>query len=402
MSSREPAAETAARTRETLAGGAPGETGDFRLEGTDGPARAGLLHLRHGSVRTPCFMPVGTLGTVKSLTPEELVRGGAEIVLANAYHLYLRPGVDVVRELGGLHRFMNWPRPLLTDSGGFQVFSLARISRIDDEGVTFQSHIDGSRHRLTPERSVEIQVALGSDVMMAFDECPPGQADLSRARLAVERSLRWLERGRRRHRELAADENTETPPGLLFPIFQGGAHEALRLESLERTLDLGPWRGMGIGGLSVGEPRRATFRVLRRCEPAIPRDIPRYLMGVGYPEDVIEAVGCGVDLFDCVAPTRNGRNGSAFTSEGRVNIKVARFARDSRPLDPDCGCDACRHYSRAYLRHLFVCDELLGLRLLSLHNVQFLLRLTRLARQAILRGEFEGWSRTWLERYRGG
>jgi queuine tRNA-ribosyltransferase len=370
----------------------------FLLESTDGGARAGILRLRRGDIRTPCFMPVGTQGTVKSLTPEDLEGVGADIILANAYHLYLRPGLDVFETVGGLHTFMNWTRPILTDSGGFQVFSLARINEVDDEGVTFQSHIDGSRHRLTPERSIQIQTVLGSDIMMALDECPPGQASREVARVALERSLRWLERCQTHHVQLSEEDRR---PGLLFPIFQGASYEDLRLESLERTLALGDWPGIGIGGLSVGEPKDVTLRVLERCEPALPTGVPRYLMGVGYPEDVIEAVRRGVDLFDCVAPTRNGRNGTAFTSSGRVNVKVARFARDNRPLDPECDCECCRNYSRAYIRHLFVCDELLGLRLLSLHNVRFLIRLTSEARSAILRSEFEVWSKAWLDRYAG-
>ena len=411
---------------------APLTVGGFRLEGEDGSARAGTLRLPRGTVRTPCFMPVGTQGTVKALTPGDLVGAGAQIVLGNAYHLYLRPGLDVIRSAGGLHRFMHWDGPLLTDSGGFQVFSLADINEVDDDGVTFQSHIDGSRHRLTPERSMEIQALMGADVAMALDECPPGRAGRDLARTSVERSLLWLERCRDRHRELRAradaawgerrearwgdrdhaevggapaplpDDAPGPPwaPGLLFPIFQGASYRDLRLESLERTLAAGDWPGLGIGGLSVGEPKEVTFSILEACEPVMPRDLPRYLMGVGYPGDVLEAVRRGVDLFDCVAPTRNGRNGTAFTSLGKVNVKVARFADDDRPLDPECDCECCRDYSRAYVRHLFVMDELLGLRLLSLHNVSFLVRLTSRAREAILRDEFESWSRRFLERYR--
>lgn len=401
-------------------------SGEFRLDGTDGVARAGTFALPRGAIRTPCFMPVGTQGTVKALTPEDLHRADVQIVLANAYHLYLRPGMEVFREVGGLHRFMHWDGPILTDSGGFQVFSLAKINEVDDDGVTFQSHIDGSRHRLTPESSVEIQTALGSDIQMALDECPPGQAGRAMAREAVERSLRWLRRCRDRHRQLRdrarevwsdasggggpsapAPLPEEAPgppgaPGLLFPIFQGASFEDLRLESLERTLELGDWPGVGIGGLSVGEPGEVTMSILEACEPAMPRETPRYLMGVGYPEDVLESIRRGVDLFDCVAPTRNGRNGTAFTSRGKVNVKVSRFSDDRRPLDPACECECCRNYSRAYVRHLFIMDELLGLRLLSLHNVRFLVDLTSRARAAILRGEFDDWSRRWLARYRDG
>ncbi len=371
----------------------------FRIDGQDGRARAGTLTLGRGVVETPCFMPVGTLATVKTLTPDELEAAGVEMVLANAYHLYLRPGTEIVAQAGGLHRFMGWERPILTDSGGFQVFSLARINEIDDGGVTFQSHIDGSRHRITPERSVEIQTALGSDIQMAFDECPPGAADRETARAALERTLRWLARCRSRHAELVAEGAS---PGALLPIFQGAGYADLRQQSLARTLELGDWPGLAIGGLSVGEPKEVMLEILDECEPAMPPDLPRYLMGVGYPEDVLEAVRRGVDLFDCVAPTRNGRNGTAFTSRGRVNVKVARFASDTGPLDPECDCYGCTRYSRAYLRHLFVCDELLGLRLLSLHNVRFLVTLTHLARRAILRGEFGSWAASWLEGYRSG
>ena len=371
--------------------------GSFEVSGTNDRARAGILRLDRGEVRTPCFMPVGTLATVKSLTPDELEGAGVEMVLGNAYHLYLRPGTEVVEKLGGLHGFMNWDLPILTDSGGFQVFSLAKINQIDDEGVTFQSHIDGSRHRITPERSVEIQAALGSDIMMAFDECPHGEADRRTARVALERTLGWLARCQEHHSFLV-DEGRK--PGLLYPIYQGASFVDLRLESIERTLELGDWPGLGIGGLSVGESKDVMMEILEACEPAMPRELPRYLMGVGYPEDVIEAIRRGVDLFDCVAPTRNGRNGTAFTSVGRVNVKVARFADDTEPLDPECDCACCSQYSRAYLRHLFVCDELLGLRLLSLHNVRFLVKLTGLARRAILDGGFETWAGEWLDRYR--
>jgi len=369
----------------------------FRLEGVDGRARAGVLSLERGEVPTPCFMPVGTQGTVKSLTPEDLQSIGTRIVLANTYHLYLRPGTDVLREVGGLHRFMHWDQPILTDSGGFQVFSLARINRVEDEGVTFQSHIDGSRHLLTPERAVEIQTVLGSDIMMALDECPPGQAERPRAREALQRTILWLERCRSRHADLVAEG---VGPGLLFPIVQGASFPDLRLESLERTLALGAWPGLGIGGLSVGEPKHVTLAMLDALEPAMPPSLPRYLMGVGYPEDLVESVRRGVDMFDCVAPTRNGRNGTAFTRDGRLNVKRADLARDRRPLDEDCRCECCRNYTRAYLRHLFVADELLGLRLLSLHNLAFLIDLAADARAAVLESGFEAWADAWLKRYR--
>ena len=371
----------------------------FRLETTSGNARAGVIRTDHGDIRTPVFMPVGTQGTVKSLTPEDLQSIGSRIILANTYHLYLRPGTEVMAEAGGLHRFMHWDRPILTDSGGFQVFSLARINRVEDEGVTFQSHIDGSRHLLTPERAVEIQTVLGSDIMMALDECPPGQADRPTARAALERTVLWLDRCRTRHAGLEA-EGAE--PGLLFPIIQGASFADLRLDSLKRTLALGEWPGLGIGGLSVGEPKEVTLEMLDILEPAMPPALPRYLMGVGYPEDLVEAVRRGVDMFDCVAPTRNGRNGTAFTRDGRLNVKRAGLARDPKPLDPQCRCECCRNYTRAYLRHLFVADELLGLRLLSLHNLAFLIDLAAEARAAVLASEFEFWATSWLERYRAG
>jgi queuine tRNA-ribosyltransferase len=383
------------------------ETGEleprFEVQAVDGAARAGTLRLARGTVRTPAFMPVGTLGTVKGLTPGDVEAADADIILGNAYHLYLRPGLEVLQTMGGLHQFMAWPKPILTDSGGFQVFSLAKTRTIDDEGVTFASHIDGSRHLLTPERSIEIQTTIGSDIQMAFDECPPGQADRGIARSAVERSLLWLARSRARHRELTtAGAGPAGRPGLLFPIFQGASYEDLRLEALNRTLDLGPWPGVGIGGLSVGEPKDVTLRILETCEPHLPRDTPRYLMGVGYPDDIVDAVRRGVDMFDCVAPTRNGRNGTVFTRDGQVNARAARFKMDDRPVDEECDCECCSGFSRAYLRHLMTCGETLGLRLLSIHNVRFLIRLTSHARAAILRGDFDSWADEWLARYRAG
>ncbi|WP_419858148.1 tRNA guanosine(34) transglycosylase Tgt [Candidatus Palauibacter irciniicola] len=386
----------------------PADRGRFSVDGTSGRARAATLRLARGTIHTPCFMPVGTLGTVKSLTPDELRDAGVEVLLGNAYHLYLRPGTRVLEGLGGLHRFMGWDGPILTDSGGYQVFSLARINRIDDEGVTFRSHLDGSLHRLTPELSMEIQAAIGSDIRMAFDECPPGESSPEAARTAVERTLAWLARCRASHealRDAHRDAHRDADPagdGLLFPIVQGASFADLRLESVERTLALGEWPGIGIGGLSVGEEKEVTHRVLDTIEPALPPDRPRYLMGVGYPDDVLEAVRRGVDMFDCVAPTRNGRNGTAFTAEGRLNIKGARFASDPAPLDETCDAPCCTDYSRAYLRHLFVSNELLGLRLLSLHNVRFLIRLTSQARAAILRGEYDRWADDWLSTYRRG
>ncbi len=369
--------------------------GAFRVEARDGRARAGTWRLAHGAVRTPAFMPVGTQGTVKGVSPEELEALGAEIVLANAYHLYLRPGYEVVRQLGGLHQFMDWQKPILTDSGGYQVFSLANINRITDEGVWFQSHIDGSRHFITPELVVEIERALGADVIMALDECPPGDADWGAASRAVERTQRWLERCAERFAGLSGD----APSQLLLPVLQGGTHIDLRLESLAGARSLGAWPGFGIGGLSVGEPKELTYEVLDRLSPQLPEDGVRYLMGVGYPADLLQAIRLGYDLFDCVAPTRNGRNGTAFTSEGPVNVKLAAWRDDRSPIEPGCACWSCRRYSRAYVRHLFVADELLGLRVLSIHNLYFLTDLMKQARLAVCEGRYAGWADGWLAGY---
>ncbi|MEX2584005.1 MAG: tRNA guanosine(34) transglycosylase Tgt [Gemmatimonadota bacterium] len=370
----------------------------FEIEATDGPARAGALQLPHGVVQTPVFMPVGTAATVKTLTPEEVEGLGASIILNNAYHLYLRPGHEVVREMGGLHRFQHWDGPILTDSGGYQVFSLADIRTITEEGVTFQSHIDGSRHLFTPERVMEIEHALGADVVMAFDHCPPGQADRGLAQEASQRTLEWLGRCRSRFLELQAGE--EGPEQTLFPILQGSIYPDLRREAARATLGMGDWHGIAIGGLSVGEPKPAMHGMLEALEPELPAGIPRYLMGVGYPDDLIEAIARGVDMFDCVAPTRNGRNGTIWTfGEGSINIKRARFKTDPSPLDPDCHCYTCRTYTRAYLRHLFISGEWLSMRLLTLHNIHFLIELTRAARDAIIEGRYEAWSRDWLARF---
>ncbi len=370
---------------------------EFELTARSGAARAGVLRLPHGDVRTPAFMPVGTQATVKTLTPEEVAAAGGQIVLANTYHLFLRPGHGLVRQLGGLHAFMNWRGPILTDSGGFQVFSLAQINEVEEEGVVFQSHIDGSRHLFTPERVMDIQRALGADVVMAFDECPPGQAERGVAVEASERTLRWLLRCRERFEAAPPDG----PQQALFPIVQGSTFADLRRGAAQRTRALGDWAGYAIGGLSVGEPKPQMYEMLEVLDPELPADRPRYLMGVGYPDDLLEAVRRGVDLFDCVAPTRNGRNGTAWIEgEGQVNIKGVRFREDAGPLDPACDCYTCRSYSRAYLRHLFVAGEVLALRLLSLHNVRFLLRLGERAREQILAGDFAGWADDWLARYR--
>ncbi len=383
---------------------------EYEIAARDGHARAGTLTLPHGEVRTPAFMPVGTQATVKTLAPEEVAAAGAQIVLANTYHLFLRPGAELIRDLGGLHGFMNWSRPILTDSGGFQVFSLAQINEVQEEGVVFQSHIDGSRHLFTPERVMDIQRALGADVIMAFDECPPGQAERGVAVEASERTMRWLLRCRERFQEqeregvrVGPDSRVPAPAQTLFPIVQGSTFAELRRGAAHRVAELGPWAGFAIGGLSVGEPKPKMYEMLEVLDPELPGDRPRYLMGVGYPDDLLEAVRRGIDLFDCVAPTRNGRNGTAWTAdEGQVNIKAARFRADPGPLDAACDCYTCRNYSRAYLRHLFVASEVLGLRLLSLHNVRFLLRLAERARETIMTGSFAGWADDWLARYREG
>jgi len=365
------------------------------MTATDGSARAGVFATPHGPVETPAFMPVGTLATVKTLDPDDLVQMGASMILGNAYHLHLRPGDEVVREMGGLHKFMRWDRPILTDSGGFQVFSLAQLRTISEEGVEFQSHIDGSLRFFTPESVMGIERNLGADVIMQFDHVIPGQSDESEARDASERSIRWLARC------LAEVERLGTnAEQALFPIVQGGIHPNLRREAAAAIGGMHDWAGFGIGGLSVGEEKDAMYEVLDVVNDALPRTHPRYLMGVGFPEDLIEGIRRGVDLFDCVAPTRMGRNGSAFTRDGRLNIKRTEFRTDPRPLDPDCDCSACTRFSRAYIRHLYVSDEILGLRLLSLHNVHFLLSLARQARAAIQNGDLDSWSRDWLARHR--
>jgi queuine tRNA-ribosyltransferase len=369
--------------------------GTFTLESVDGAARSGVWQLSHGSVRTPAFMPVGTQGTVKGVSPAELEAVGAEMILANAYHLYLRPGHELVRRLGGLHSFMDWPGPILTDSGGYQVFSLARINEVTDEGVWFQSHIDGSRHFITPELVMDIENALGADVAMAFDECPPGRADRETAALAVGRTQRWLERCAARFDELQGDR----PRQMLLPVLQGGTFLDLRVESLDGAVALRDWPGLGIGGLSVGEPKELTYEILGGIQPRLPGSGVRYLMGVGYPSDLVEAVRLGYDLFDCVAPTRNGRNGTAFTSTGPVNVKVASWREDDSPMEPGCECWACRRYSRAYVRHLFVAGELLGLRIVSIHNLHFLTDLMKQARAAIRASRLDEWAGEWLKRY---
>jgi queuine tRNA-ribosyltransferase len=357
----------------------------FHVTARDGAARRGIMTTARGGVPTPAFMPVGTQGTVKAVTPEELVRAGASIVLANTYHLHLRPGHEVVRELGGLHRFMNWSGPILTDSGGFQAFSMESLRSIDEDGVRFRSHLDGSLCELTPESSMEIQSALGSDVAMVLDECPALPAPREAIAAAVDRTTRWARRSRDAYRG----------QGVAFGIVQGGPHEDLREISAREivALDFG---GYAVGGVSVGEPPAAIARVAASTASLLPEDKPRYLMGVGRPEDLVEAVAAGIDLFDCVMPTRNARNGTLFTSEGRVNIKREEYKRDARPLDPACACEACRSYSRAYLRHLFVSNEILGARLNTIHNLTFYLGLMERMRRAIEAGTLAAFRESFL------
>jgi queuine tRNA-ribosyltransferase len=386
--------------RRTGASDVPGF--EFSVHATAGAARAGTFTTPHGDVPTPAFMAVGTLATVKTLDPAELRAVGAAMILANTYHLHLRPGEDVVRALGGLHRFMQWDGPILTDSGGFQVFSLEGMRRVTEDGVEFRSHIDGSTRFFTPERVIEIQRDLGADVVMQLDHVIPGQAELSDARDASERSVRWLARCRSAWESHRASTASDATPQTLFPIVQGGIHPSLRREAAKAIQDMGSWTGYAVGGLSVGESKTDTYAILDVTNDALPRDRPRYLMGVGFPDDLVEGVRRGVDLFDCVAPTRMGRTGTAFTNDGRVNVRNARWRLDPRPLDPDCMCSTCRRFSRAYIRHLFAADEVLGLRLLSLHNVHFLVSLMGAAQLAIAEGAFDGWSREWLSRYHSG
>jgi queuine tRNA-ribosyltransferase len=362
----------------------------YRLDATESAARAGIFSTPHGDVLTPSFMPVGTQGAVKGVAPDELEVLGATVI---------RPGQELVRELGGLHAFMRWDGPILTDSGGFQVFSLAAMNEVRDDGVVFQSHIDGSRHVFTPESVMETQRILGADVVMAFDQCLSGVCSLEQARTATERTLHWLERCRSRFLEL--EDEVEVPPQSLFPVLQGNVYDELRREQARCFREMGEWDGWGIGGLSVGESKTDMWRILEVLDGEIPRERPRYLMGVGYPDDLIEAVARGCDLFDCVAPTRNARHGTAWTADGQINLKASRFRRDRAPVDPGCDCLACARYDRAYLRHLFVAGELLALRLLSLHNLRFMVRLAEQARERILDGSFNSWSTAWLERYRG-
>lgn len=363
----------------------------FEVRAREGAARLGCLTLPHGAVATPAFMPIGTYGTVKAMTPEELELIGAEIILANTFHLMLRPGAEIVAlHRDALHGFMGWRHPILTDSGGFQVFSLAQLRRIDEQGVSFRSPIDGAPVRLTPELSMDVQLALGSDVAMAFDDCTAYPVSHEQACESMRRSMRWAVRCHDhyyREHPAGAAGGEGGPPGHLFGIVQGGMYPDLRLESLER-LGQRVFAGYAIGGLAVGEPEEQRLQILECVTPNLPEDRPRYLMGVGYPQDIVAAVARGVDLFDCVMPTRHARNGHLFTSSGIINIRNAAHQRDTGPIDPQCRCPTCARYSRAYLRHLDRCNEILGVRLATLHNLHFYLQLMRQIREAIAAGGF--------------
>jgi queuine tRNA-ribosyltransferase len=353
----------------------------WQHEAQDGAARAGVLHTAHGTVPTPVFMPVGTAGTVKAMTADSVRATGARMVLGNTYHLMLRPGAERIARLGGLHRFMDWHGPILTDSGGFQVMSLSGLRKMDADGVTFQSHVDGSRHRLTPERSVEIQHLLGADVTMCFDECTPFPATHEQAATSMRLSMRWAARSREAFVPRAGHG--------LFGIVQGSVFPDLRAESVAALTDIG-FEGYAVGGLAVGEGQDAMFTTLECTTPLLPADKPRYLMGVGTPSDLIGAVQRGIDMFDCVMPTRSGRTGRAYTRGGVINIRNARHAEDNRPLDPDCTCPACRSHSRAYLHHLFKANEMLGPMLLTWHNIQYYQDLMSELRAGILAGDLAG------------
>jgi len=364
----------------------------YQVLKTSGKARTGLLTFKRGEVRTPAFMPVGTYGTVKALSPEEVAETGADIILGNAFHLMLRPGTEVIEKHGGLHGFMHWPGPILTDSGGFQVWSLAQRRQITEQGVTFASPIDGAKVFMGPEESMAVQKSLGSDVVMIFDECTPYPATEQEASGSMERSLRWAERSRCAH---------QGNPSALFGIVQGGMHESLRIRSARGLVDIG-FDGYAIGGLSVGEPHDERDRVLDFTLEELPQDRPRYLMGVGRPQDIIAGVIRGIDMFDCVMPTRNARNGYLFTSQGVLKIRNARYERDIRPIDPECDCPACRNYSRAYIKHLERCNEILGARLMTMHNLHFYQHLMQGLRDAIEVGSLESFVSEFLEKQSNG
>jgi queuine tRNA-ribosyltransferase len=361
----------------------------FEVIAAEGHARAGFLHTPHGTIPTPVFCPVGTQASVKAIPPRDLHDMQASLILANTYHLHLRPGSELVREMGGLHRFMGWSKPILTDSGGFQVFSLAEINKIDDDGVTFRSHIDGSKHRFTPEVSMQIQQNLGADIIMCFDECPV-PTDRAVVERAVKRTSAWAARCREAH----PDDSTQA----LFGIVQGGIFPELRTQSAEALQHIG-FPGYAIGGLAVGETKAAMYDTIDYTVPLLPEDKPRYLMGVGEPDDLVEAVSRGMDIFDCVMPTRVARHGAALTPDGRINMRNLEHARDERPVDESCDCYCCQNFTRAYIRHLLKADEILGLYLLSVHNVRFLIHHMEAIRSAVIEGRLQAYREAFLRRY---
>jgi queuine tRNA-ribosyltransferase len=369
----------------------------FDIHASVGAARTGAITMRRGEIRTPAFMPVGTAATVKAMKPESVRATGADIILGNTYHLMLRPGAERVARLGGLHQFMNWERPILTDSGGYQVMSLSDLTKVSEEGVAFASHLDGSRHMLSPERSMEVQRLLGSDIVMAFDELVPATATRDQAAEAMERSMRWA----RRSRDGFDGGVDHAARAALFGIQQGGLDQPLRKASAEALIEIG-FDGYAIGGLAVGEGHEAMCAVLDYAPGQLPADKPRYLMGVGKPDDIVEAVRRGVDMFDCVLPTRSGRTGQAFTADGPINIRNARFAEDQGPLDPDCACPTCASYSRAYVHHLVRSGEILGAMLMTEHNLSFYQQLMLGLRDAIREGRFANHAAAFLNRYRKG
>ena len=370
----------------------------FTLEHVNngGKARAGRILTDHGEIQTPIFMPVGTQGTVKTLPPRDLLEAGAQIILGNTYHLYLRPGDQLIRETGGLHRFISWQRPILTDSGGYQVFSLADLRKLTDEGVEFQSHFDGSKHLFTPEKVIEIERNLGADIVMVLDECTAYPCDFEYAKKSHLRTLEWAKRSKEFMRENSPVHDYQQ---FLFGIVQGSTYDELRRKSIEGLTGIG-FDGYAIGGLAVGEPKTEMFELTEICCDHLPEDQPRYLMGIGKPEDLVESIGLGVDMFDCVIPTRNGRNGQVFTRNGVLTVKNAEYRNDHNPIDEDCSCYSCRNFSRAYIRHLFHAGEVLGLQLASLHNVHYYLELVRNARQAILENRYQNWTKEFYQQYK--
>ncbi|ADY73645.1 Queuine tRNA-ribosyltransferase [Desulfurobacterium thermolithotrophum DSM 11699] len=362
---------------------------EFKVLATDGKARYGKLKGTHGETETPCFMPVGTLGAVKGVTWNEISEMGYSLVLSNVYHLYLRPGIEVIEKAGGLHRFVNWNGLILTDSGGFQVFSLGKLMKISEEGIYFKSHIDGSEHFFSPELVVELEEKMGVDIGMVLDECTPYPATYEYAKHSMERTVRWA---------LRSIKARTTDKTAIFGIVQGGTYDDLRLKCVELLKGL-PFEGFAIGGLSVGEPKEEMYRITKLVAPTLPEEKPRYLMGVGKPEDIIEAVEAGVDMFDCVIPTRNARNGTLFTSRGKVNIKSAKYKNDFSPLDPECDCYTCRNFTKAYLRHLYVSKEINSAILNTIHNLYFYNRLMKKMREAIKNGEFQEFKKEFFSKY---